>query len=128
MTRHVFVDPDGTLPRPWTFVLVEAATGVRYSTQCGGTANTVRDAEGYLVPVAADGDRHRLLTRALRAADPVAVRQAVGGIRFWTTSADGADEPHPLTLDESRLAEAEEAWLPVRVPGGPAVLLWPNSD
>ncbi|GAA4880348.1 hypothetical protein GCM10023235_70810 [Kitasatospora terrestris] len=39
-----------------------------------------------------------------------------------------ADEPHPLRLDESRIREADEAWIPVITPEGPAVLMWHNSD
>ena len=36
--------------------------------------------------------------------------------------------PAPLVLDESRLAEADEAWVPVLTPDGPGVLVWENSD
>ncbi|MEU9168388.1 DUF6210 family protein [Streptomyces sp. NPDC048420] len=36
--------------------------------------------------------------------------------------------PTPLVLDESRLAEADEAWLPVLTPAGPGFLTWENSD
>ena len=31
-------------------------------------------------------------------------------------------------LDESRILEADEAWIPVITPHGPGVLVWPNSD
>ncbi|WUO43891.1 DUF6210 family protein [Streptomyces sp. NBC_00285] len=33
-----------------------------------------------------------------------------------------------MLLDESRLAEADEAWVPVLTPDGPGVLTWENSD
>jgi hypothetical protein len=33
-----------------------------------------------------------------------------------------------FALDESRLAEADEAWVPVFTPDGPGVLTWENSD
>lgn len=36
--------------------------------------------------------------------------------------------PAPLVLDESRLAEADEAWVPVLTPDGPGFLTWENSD
>ncbi|MEU6356441.1 DUF6210 family protein [Streptomyces sp. NPDC047072] len=36
--------------------------------------------------------------------------------------------PSLLDLDESRLAEADEAWVPVLTPDGPGVLTWENSD
>lgn len=56
-----------------------------------------------------------------------ALRASVGGIRFW--SSDGVcEEPHFLQLDESRIREADEAWLPVLTPDGPGILVWNNSD
>jgi hypothetical protein len=33
-----------------------------------------------------------------------------------------------LKLDESRIAEADEAWVPVLTPDGSGVLMWFNSD
>ncbi|MGW9028169.1 DUF6210 family protein [Streptomyces sp. NPDC055722] len=36
--------------------------------------------------------------------------------------------PTALVLDESRLAEIDEAWVPVVTPDGPGVLVWENSD
>ncbi|MGW2646638.1 DUF6210 family protein [Streptomyces sp. NPDC001393] len=36
--------------------------------------------------------------------------------------------PTPLALDESRLADVDEAWVPVVTPDGPGVLVWENSD
>lgn len=41
---------------------------------------------------------------------------------------DVAEETQPLVLDETRLDELDEAWLPVVCADGPAVLIWPNSD
>ncbi|MGO4755221.1 DUF6210 family protein, partial [Streptomyces sp. 2MCAF27] len=38
------------------------------------------------------------------------------------------EEPRSLRLDEGRLAEADEAWIPVTTPDGPGELLWCNSD
>ena len=41
--------------------------------------------------------------------------------RYWAS--DGtAEESHPLRLDESRIHEVDEAWVPVITPDGPAVL------
>lgn len=52
-----------------------------------------------------------------------ALRAAVGAVRFW--ACDGAAEtPHPLRLDESRLTEAANGWLPVGTPEGPGLLVW----
>lgn len=55
------------------------------------------------------------------------LRELVADVTFW--ACDGRNEkPGSLRLDEDRLAEADEAWLPVTTPDGPGVLLWCNSD
>ncbi|MFJ9706886.1 DUF6210 family protein [Streptomyces sp. NPDC101234] len=36
--------------------------------------------------------------------------------------------PARLALDETRLADVDEAWVPVVTPDGPGVLVWENSD
>ncbi|WUD78232.1 DUF6210 family protein [Streptomyces sp. NBC_00510] len=54
---------------------------------------------------------------------------AMSSRRFAFLAPDGTtEEPHPLRLDESRIREADEAWVPVITPDGPAVLVWFNSD
>ncbi|WP_030472903.1 DUF6210 family protein [Lentzea aerocolonigenes] len=37
-------------------------------------------------------------------------------------------EPVPLVLDESRIDQFDEAWLPVLTPDGPDVSWWSSSD
>jgi hypothetical protein len=37
-------------------------------------------------------------------------------------------EQKPLLLDESRLGELDEAWVPVLTPDGSGLLVWNNSD
>jgi hypothetical protein len=55
------------------------------------------------------------------------LRRLVGEIVYW--ACDGStEEPCYLRRDESRIGEADEAWVPVVTPDGPGVLLWPNSD
>ena len=55
------------------------------------------------------------------------LRGIVGTIRFWAS--DGTtEEPHALRLDERRVRETDEAWVPVITPDGPGVLVWFNSD
>jgi hypothetical protein len=56
------------------------------------------------------------------------VRRAVAEIRFWRRGHDGQDHPVQLSVDERRLAELDEAWVPVATPDGPGYLLWKNSD
>ncbi|MFD3458071.1 DUF6210 family protein, partial [Streptomyces sp. NPDC058691] len=55
------------------------------------------------------------------------LREIIEAIRYWAS--DGAtEEPHALRLDESRIREADEAWVRVITPDGPGVLVWFNSD
>ncbi|MFC8829720.1 DUF6210 family protein [Streptomyces sp. NPDC057137] len=133
--RFVFIDPDGT-GGDWAHVVVEAPTGVFYQQEYGGTSRRQGQAEGYLVPVAgasAGIDALAELFAVFRGGgagghawaetELDALRAAVGAVRFW--ACDGAAEtPHPLRLDESRLPEADDAWLPVRTPDGPGLLVW----
>ncbi|WP_083734456.1 DUF6210 family protein [Actinomadura sp. CNU-125] len=147
--RYVFLDPDGT-QGDWLYVVVRAATGVVYRQQYGGTATLLGGVEGYLVPVAArdpasgrDGPRELrdVFERTLRGAGlggsgtlaPALldrIRSAVGALHFWTSGPGGEAETGrvPLRLDETRIADLDEAWIPVRTPDGPGVLMWNNSD
>lgn len=137
--RFVFLDPDGTAGA-WLYVIVQAETGVFYQQQYGGTACRQGQAEGYLVPVAgagALGALRELFERDFRGTgtwnycwpdgERDEVARIVAGVRYWTS--DGrTEEPHALRLDESRMHEVDEAWVPVHTPDGPGVLVWPNSD
>ncbi|HEX6969574.1 MAG TPA: DUF6210 family protein [Micromonosporaceae bacterium] len=137
--RFVFLDPDG-MAGSWLYVIVEAKTGVFYQQQYGGTACRQGQVEGFLVPVtgadALDGLR-QLFEKDFRGKgtwnyrwsdeELDRLRQIIGGIVYW--ACDGLnEEPHSLRLDESRLHEADEAWIPVITPDGPGVLVWCNSD
>ncbi|MFD4671365.1 DUF6210 family protein [Lentzea sp. NPDC058450] len=138
--RLIVLDPDGTAGDTWTYVVVEAPTGVVYSNQYGGTACRHGRAEGFLVPVNGLGalDVLRpLFEKELRGAGAWGhewtgaqvdqLRDAVGRLTYW--ACDASDEvPTTPRLDESRLQEADEAWLPVITPDGPGILVWCNSD
>jgi hypothetical protein len=138
--RYVFLDPDGSGGDTWLYVVVEAATGVYYQQQYGGTACRQGEVEGFLVPVAADdalAALRRLFEHDFRGAGTrnrtwaknewERLRQIVGIIPYW--ACDGQmEEPHDLRLDDDRADEADEAWVPVLTPDGPGVLLWCNSD
>lgn len=138
--RFVFIDPDGTSAGGWLFVVVEAPTGVVYQQQYGGTACRQGQVEGFLVPLVGLGavdDLRDLFERHFRGSgtwrhswtpeELAALRGPVEGLTYWTC--DGTnEEPHPVRLDDSRLAEVDEAWVPVVTPDGPGVLLWFNSD
>ncbi|MFV2176746.1 DUF6210 family protein [Actinomadura sp. LOL_016] len=43
-------------------------------------------------------------------------------------SSNDCRRPAQLQVDESRLAEVDEAWVPVVTPDGQGVLVWLNSD
>jgi len=122
------------------YVVVEAPTGVFYQQQYGGTACRQGQVEGYLVPVFGPDALDALRTlfeqhfrgagtwhHSWTAQERDRLRDAVEGITFW--ACDGqTEEPHTLKLDENRMADADEAWIPVLTPDGPGVLLWCNSD
>ncbi|MDX3078363.1 DUF6210 family protein [Streptomyces sp. MI02-7b] len=138
--RFVFLDPDGISAGGWLHVVVEAKTGVVYQQQYGGTACRQGQVEGFLVPLFGPDELdalRQLFEKDFRGAgtwnyawpdDKLdKLREIIEAIRYWAS--DGAtEEPHALRLDESRIREADEAWVRVITPDGPGVLLWFNSD
>ena len=70
----------------------------------------------------ADSGDGRLLGSELRR-----LRELVQDISY--RACDGQTETAcKLRLNEQRLHDADEAWVPVLAPDGPGVLVWPNSD
>jgi hypothetical protein len=139
--RYVCLDPDGAAgDEGWLYVVVRAETGVFYQQQYGGTACSLGQVEGFLVPVSGPfgADLLRELSEGhFRGAgtwnhrwqdeEARSLREAVEGICYW--ACDKNDQtPGPLRLDEQSLSDADEAWIPVLTPDGPGVLVWPNSD
>ncbi|MGW3119964.1 DUF6210 family protein [Streptomyces sp. NPDC001107] len=61
---------------------------------------------------------------------PALLERLRGAVALHVYGSSNRDDlyPAPLVLDESRLAEADEAWVPVLTPDGPGVLVWENSD
>lgn len=148
--REIFLDPDGT-QSPWLYVVVQAPTGVVYSTQCAGTGCEIRKVEGFLVPAngpKVDLDDGRLSSdefteifhdgkaciwswvgTALPADRMETLRALVESVPYWTTEDDDPSEKRlSLQVDTSRIEEIAEAWVPVLTPHGPGVLLWDNCD
>lgn len=139
----VLLDPAENWPSDWACVVVHWATGVTYEHQFGGTACRQGRVEGYLVPVVLGDARTAFddlflrrfggsgiwrAERRLLDADVVkTLTDAVASVAFWKSVPDEVT-PHALRLDESRLLDADEAWLPVLTPDGPGDLLWGNSD
>jgi hypothetical protein len=137
-TRHVSLDPDGLAG---LCVLVAAPTGVVYHHQYGGTACRQGRLEGFLVPLAAFGALDELREIFEVHLDSVGtwnyhwpedelehLRRVITDVPYWASTDGQSEEPKPLILDETRLAEADEAWIPVTTPDGAAMLIWPNSD
>lgn len=134
--RRVFLDLEDT---GWVFVVVAAPTGVVYEVQ-GGFGCVPYAQEGYLLPVAGNdpaGDLKDLFVGELKGAGAAGMdwppplldrlRTAVALLVHGSANRDDLF-PAPLVLDESRLSEADEAWVPVLTPDGPGVLTWENSD
>ncbi|MBD0689739.1 DUF6210 family protein [Streptomyces sp. CBMA123] len=139
--RYVFLDPVSSgAGLGWMFVIVAAPTGVIYQNQAGGLTCAQYEQEGYLIPILGrelDDELRAIFVRELRKqgssgldwpADLLdRLRAAVAFSVYASTNRDDAF-PTPLVLDESRLPEADEAWVPVLTPDGPGILVWENSD
>lgn len=155
--RRVMIDPDGA-SNSYIGVIIQFSTGVIYEQQCAGTDCDQRSVEGYYVPLGGcrfEPERGRIDFESLRApfhdgdacyfggrpypASPdtcklplerlAQLRVAVESITYWAFESDFDSQPRThLSLDESRLAELVEAWVPVHTPDGPGILTWPNCD
>ena len=131
----------------WIAVVVEWNTGVRYCSQCAGLLTLEKSVEGYLVPVMGakfDAEQGHLdpqdLTRifhedgSCHSGQPLSdvsvarLRKAVADIPFWSQRGDTESIRGSLRLDEDRLSEAVEAWVPVLTSEGRGVLVWLNCD
>jgi len=153
MVRVVPIDADGTC-HAYLGVVVSHPTGVVYRQQCGGVECLERSLEGYFVLLGGasfDMEQGRLRSEGLTApfhqrgcrygGSPhdgtpqlppdrlAALRRLVEAIPYWTPSKRGDDDVRGhLRLDEDRVLELVEAWVPVITPDGPGVLTWPNRD
>ncbi|MER6568203.1 DUF6210 family protein [Streptomyces sp. NPDC001093] len=137
--RYIYLDPEGT-GAGWVFVIVAAETGVVYKVQGGGHRCAQYAQEGYLIPVFGRGLDQELKEifvgawkgQGARHADwpPALLDRLRAAVAFHVYGSANQDDlfPTPLALDESRLADVDEAWVPVVTPDGPGVLVWENSD
>ncbi|MET7304428.1 DUF6210 family protein [Embleya sp. NPDC005575] len=123
--RRVLLDPDGH-GGGWMFVVVAAPTGVVYQNQGGGHSCALYEQEGYLLPLFGtdlDAEFEEIFVGELHgwgmcgekwAAELLdRLRAAIGSLGVY--GADRHEDLYPtaLILDESRLPEAAEAWIPV---------------
>jgi len=150
--RYIFLDPDGT-HELGLVVIVAAKTGVRYAHQCGGHSVEVREIEGFAVPLAGaaaaqplrtffwkrfrgnppafDQSQDALLGEQWTADALEELETLIGQIAFWRTYPPEAgieDEYAVLQLDQTRLRDLTEGWVPVRTAYGSGVLIFANSD
>ncbi|MET9226436.1 DUF6210 family protein [Lentzea sp. NPDC003310] len=145
--RYVSLNLDDT-SGDWLYVVIEAETGVHYLLQYGGTACRQGDVQGYLVPLEEVSAELQALCTLFEVdyggagkwnhgwpeEERVKLREIVDTIEYNQVVRYGAapheyhEEQHPLRLDESRMREADEAWIPVITPDGPGILVWCNSD
>lgn len=146
---YIFLDPDGTQDFG-LFVIVEAETGVTYANQCAGYLTEPRTLEGFLIPVGGPKDAkvlydwfwksfHGNCYRPEENWTPEMVsqlRDLISQIPCWRTVPDniGKDQRLFLQLDEDRMSECVEAWIPVITPygkgilDGKGILVFQNSD
>jgi hypothetical protein len=133
----VVVDPDGTRDLGLA-ALILAPTGVTYSSQVGGLAIQQRFAEGYLVPIGRQEDAEpfvRLFAEAFGGNPPTSgldwgdrwlgeLESLVQSVSVWSAREGWT----PLEVDQERLAELTEGWIPIQSFLGPGLLLFKNSD
>lgn len=137
--RRVFLDLEGN-DNGTVFVIVAAPTGVVYEVQGGGHGCVPYELEGYLLPVPGSGldeELKGIFMGELQGAGakglawpPPLLERLRAAVALHVYGSANRDDlcPAPLVLDESRLAGADEAWVPVLTPDGPGVLVWENSD
>jgi hypothetical protein len=138
---YVLLNPDGAEDLGLNLI-VEHPTGVLYGQQCAGFLTELRIVEGFLIPVGGPDAARRVYDWFWKAFQghgypPIVwtedrIRELAGlvaQVPCWLTQPEGEDdERHLLVLDEGRLDECVEAWIPVRTPYGRGILVLENSD
>jgi hypothetical protein len=140
---YILLDPDGT-QEFGLYVIVAARTGVMYAQQCGGYTCEMREFEGFLIPLGGPVTAGKLIAFFRRykgwppntlpdnvwsRADLDELNVILQEIPVWCTSQDASqDEKASLELDEERLENLTEAWVPVKTPYGPGILTFKNCD
>ena len=118
-------------------VLVPSPSGLVYDYQYGGSDGRHIEIEGFLVPLRADPEAKAELEQFFLS-DPGpdragerddddaigALRAAVARVRYRGSG----DRAAALAINDERLGELDEAWVPVMTPDGPGYLAWINAD
>lgn len=136
----VFLDPDGTgAASSWIYVIIRANTGVSYQHECGGDANEIRSCTGYLVPLM--GSKFQVENGYITPSELSKIfgehpktsecsqfiqslRESVDQLAYWGINPKGESYRTRLKLDNDRLNEIVEGWVPVDTPDGSGVLVW----
>jgi hypothetical protein len=139
---YVFLNPDGTQEKA-LYLLVEHLTGVTYAHQCAGYLTQTREAQGFLIPIGGPkmaqplmewfwktfhGNSYEPATQ-WKEAHLAELKELVSQVVCWHSTTEAHhDERLFLQLDESRLSECTEGWVPVQTPYGSGFLVFENCD
>ena len=142
LMTDILLDSDGTLGiNLGVLVLIEAPTGIVYHQQCGGLATLDKKQEGFIIPVGGPDiarpifewfesvfKGHCYQGRSDWTEDRVMqLRALIEALPIWYQNKEESHRTF-LQLDEGRMDECCEAWIPVRTPYGPGIVLLANSD
>ena len=147
--RYIVLDADGSWS-PWLIAAIKGPTEVIYEHQCAGTGCDHRLIEGFLVPISGFWLKHE---DGVVTVDPFTeifhegtacawswagsrlplerlegLKKLVEKLPYWQCDGQGNDHRLNLKLDENRLFEVAEGWIPITTPDGPGVLLFQNCD
>ena len=139
--QTIFLDPAG-MDDLGLNLIIEAPTRIVYTHQTAGPICLEQSVEGYLIPL---GARHmeaeicRFFQQSFsRDAYPKAIDwtpaliaeldQLVSKVNYWYTPDTGEDIEGFLKLDEDRIDQCVEAWIPVCSAYGAGYLATTNSD
>jgi hypothetical protein len=135
--RSIFIDPDGT-GKQYLGVIVSHPTGVVYSHQCGCTNTFIHEQEGFYVPINIFENNkvsnQKIITELTKifhenSFTPLDketiqnIEKIINRIPWWEN-----ENKMVLQLDWNRTMELTEAWIPIRIPSGSGILIWPNCD
>jgi hypothetical protein len=147
--KVVVLDPDGSWS-PWLLVAIKSQTDVIYENQCAGTGCDHRLIEGFVIPVSGPWLRaeegsitNEPFMQVFHQGNSCVwswtgnklpkdrldrLRSLVENIPYWRCEGGGGDQRLSIKLDEGRIFEIAEGWIPIITDDGPGVLLFQNCD
>ena len=127
----------GDPPEQTMLVLVPHETGLVYEHRYGGSSGRQVEIEGFLVPAWAHPDATKAFDQlflvdlggnGVRDDDRSEAVRAIGEAIKWIWYRGTGDRIAPLQIDEERIEEIDESWVPVLTPDGPGYLTWVSSN